>query len=708
MTSTTNAEALLAHASFLRSLATSLVGHGGDADDLVQDTCVRALNRAPGPLHNPKAWLATVMRNLVRDRWRRAGRRPERELAEPPVASGFPADQLAQIEELRARVVAAVDALDEPYRSTLLLRFYENLSPTAIAARTGAPVNTVKTRLKRGLAMLRARLELDAPAGAKTRAMLAFVAVGSGGGATADGRPGEGVPGAPVGGASVAPLVGIAALLAVATGLTWAGIALSSSPSGDGGGPALGATDVTAPAGVAVRAGDRPAPLDPLADLPAAPAAPAGAAGADAGKVAAPAQAPPGQPKPLANEGTGEAAAAAPLVRPATPPRDHAAAGSLQLSGTVEDSAGRGVEGARVQLRQERHKAEVRTDAEGRWTCGGWAAGEVKIYVVQHPKYDASSGNRGSVAAGTDHVVLHVSPRRALRVRVCDARSREPIANPAFFRAGGDTGDHHASVAASLPADADGEWWTVFVPTGYSTLVVSADGYVAHRFVYPSGEASAAAIQSPIALESAAAVGGRVLNAEGEGIDALSSIWIERVDDVPSWLARPYAGAWARRGRSWRVTGLLPGRYRVRALVPGGGVAGREIDVAPGENVADLVLQADPSANVAAAVPGFTWATRRSLRVAVQAVYSGTDTDAAPRGEEVVSWLEAIAGIKLPRDAGVTDKLALSPAPAADGRTLRVVVGGPNSGLPLPVALRIALTSWGVDVDPATGTLRAK
>ena len=50
-------------------------------------------------------------------------------------------------------------SLEEPYRSTVALRFFEDLPPRKVAARMGVPVNTVRSRLRRALASM--RLELD-------------------------------------------------------------------------------------------------------------------------------------------------------------------------------------------------------------------------------------------------------------------------------------------------------------------------------------------------------------------------------------------------------------------------------------------------------------------------------------------------------------------------------------------------------------------
>jgi len=63
--------------------------------------------------------------------------------------------------EERARVRAAVAALDEPYREVVALRFFGDLSLADIAIETDRPLNTVKTHLHRGLARLRRDLEAD-------------------------------------------------------------------------------------------------------------------------------------------------------------------------------------------------------------------------------------------------------------------------------------------------------------------------------------------------------------------------------------------------------------------------------------------------------------------------------------------------------------------------------------------------------------------
>ncbi len=149
-------EALLAHGEFVRALARRLVGDGDTADDLAQEAWLAALRRPPRGAWRP--WLAAVVRNRARAAARgEAGRRARELRVRTPEPEPSSADVL-QREEARARVVAAVLALPPPLRQVVLLRYYEELAPRAIAKQLDLPLETVRTRLKRGLARLRERL----------------------------------------------------------------------------------------------------------------------------------------------------------------------------------------------------------------------------------------------------------------------------------------------------------------------------------------------------------------------------------------------------------------------------------------------------------------------------------------------------------------------------------------------------------------------
>jgi RNA polymerase sigma-70 factor (ECF subfamily) len=158
------ADALLAQRAWLRRLAGALLRDDAAADDAVQDTMAAALFHRPSADQPLRPWLATVLRNLARTRRRAAGYRQRlgaaiaREPA-PPVPS--PEEALGR-HRLLIAIAAAVEALEEPYRSTVLLCHAEGRSPTEVAAAQGVPPGTVRWRLKRGLDRIRARLDDEA------------------------------------------------------------------------------------------------------------------------------------------------------------------------------------------------------------------------------------------------------------------------------------------------------------------------------------------------------------------------------------------------------------------------------------------------------------------------------------------------------------------------------------------------------------------
>jgi RNA polymerase sigma-70 factor (ECF subfamily) len=149
---------MLSHASWVQDLARRLVHDPASADDLAQSTWVVALEHSREPRTNLRGWLAHTMKNLLRERARRESRRPS---VERDAARG---EELPSTESLVARadaqraLVEAVLALDEPHKTTLLLRYFEGLPPEAIAKREGVPVATVASRITRAHAKLREAL----------------------------------------------------------------------------------------------------------------------------------------------------------------------------------------------------------------------------------------------------------------------------------------------------------------------------------------------------------------------------------------------------------------------------------------------------------------------------------------------------------------------------------------------------------------------
>ena len=157
--STASTEDLLLHAGWLRRFAVALVKDLDAADDIVQDTLVAAWQR---PAENTgRPWLARVARNLAIDLWRSSDRRARRELA----ATATDIDTVASPDELigdaqiHRAVAEAVAALAEPYRQTLVLRFFDGASSADIARRLGIPDGTVRWRLKQGIDRVRRQLD---------------------------------------------------------------------------------------------------------------------------------------------------------------------------------------------------------------------------------------------------------------------------------------------------------------------------------------------------------------------------------------------------------------------------------------------------------------------------------------------------------------------------------------------------------------------
>lgn len=153
--------ALLAETRWVRLLAGTLVANPDDADDLAQDACLIALARPPERAANLRAWVRTVMQNLVLQQGRSTTRRRRRETAAEAErrCSEAATDELVVRAAAQRTVVDAVLRLAPPFRDTVLLRYFEDLPPRAIAQRMQVPVATVHSRLQRAYAQLRQSLD---------------------------------------------------------------------------------------------------------------------------------------------------------------------------------------------------------------------------------------------------------------------------------------------------------------------------------------------------------------------------------------------------------------------------------------------------------------------------------------------------------------------------------------------------------------------
>jgi RNA polymerase sigma factor (sigma-70 family) len=204
---------LIEQHAFLRRLARSLVSDPERADDLAQDVAVLALRHPPRPGSSARAWLARVLRNRATSVARSESRRRDRETQLPqPAPQPTPPELEARLRVQRA-VIEAVARLEEPYRSAILLRYDQDLSPTAIAERLGVPVATVKTRLARALERLRHDLDARDEPGTPIWSVVLLVGL-------SDVRPQGAVVAAAAGGALVV------------SKLAWTGVAVAAALAG--------------------------------------------------------------------------------------------------------------------------------------------------------------------------------------------------------------------------------------------------------------------------------------------------------------------------------------------------------------------------------------------------------------------------------------------------------------------------------------------
>jgi len=442
-------ERLLEHAGWVRSLARRLTRDASAAEDLAQETLAAAIEHPPGRERPLRRWLAAVARNFARQRRRGEARRVAREAA---AARG---EALPSTEELVDRLTAqrnvadAVTGLEEPYRTTILLRFYEGLPPRVIAGRQGVPVETVKTRIQRGLARLRHRL--DRAYGGDRRAwLLALVPLW---------KP---------------------SLLAAPTAV---GTAIVNAK----GKAAVAASLVLAPIAVWVALPDREEPSVPAAaSLPEAPiVAPE--------KPGAPSEAPSAEPARRT-----ELSATAPATPPSLPsPVEEAPAAAVAevLRGRVLDEIGRPLAGVRVEIPGAGEARPSATSAaDGRFEMAA-PDRQGRIHAVDPLFTTVLAGVYGGLAR-TEPVVV-VAPRVSLEGRVVDgdghpvSGARAGIELPAAFRSRfHEVLDASAEVQWRSETGADGLFSLPETPgVEGGKIEVAREGFVPHEEAVPSSDA---------------------------------------------------------------------------------------------------------------------------------------------------------------------------------------------------------------------------
>ena len=154
-----NEEAIAAlvsqHAGTLYRVAYSVLRNSADAEDAVQEVCLRVL-RHRETLHevrDQRVWLIRIVWNIVLDRKRRAKTRPETddvaELARVLPAGGLSAHERLAAAQHHAHVLCCVEQLPAKERQVLLLSAFEELTSVEIAQVLGITESSVRSRLFR-------------------------------------------------------------------------------------------------------------------------------------------------------------------------------------------------------------------------------------------------------------------------------------------------------------------------------------------------------------------------------------------------------------------------------------------------------------------------------------------------------------------------------------------------------------------------------
>ena len=575
-------ETLLANRQWVRNLARRLVFDPNRADDLEQSTWLAALRNPPRSGVPVRGWLATVMRNTARNMHREEGRRQHREAR---VARADRADDTAAVvanaEEAKQLIQRVLD-LDEPYRETLLLRYFEDLAPREIARRMDVPVETVRTRTRR--ALKRMRDQMDGEHGGDRRAwclaLLPLIEPGRGGAVAAGATATATATGI------VAKWVAVAATVGMAVA---GGIALldgSAAPTD----VARSDQEVTvAP------------PAGPVATDDATPAT------TDPSSTSDPSGAPSGAGE-VVDENRAEAKTGKTLP-------------AGRLEGLVIDSAGRPIAGATVKVMAgelasyagtaltaalgedlAKGRVEVRSGDDGRFTCAEVLPGRALLFV-NADGYASARSSAPVVRAGettvVDDVVLTVEAVVSGTVRT---PAGEPVegARVRATRSGSAATKGVPEPIGMVTTDAAGRYRLDSLPAGDAQIEAQADGW--RRSKAPARLQQGSELVKDITLTAGEGLSGRVVDHDGDPIEGaeVSVTWAAQGDPMADLVDPGVRTVTARSDADggFRVRGLAAGPYVVVAQAPGF-VEGRLTGVAADEEVE---LKLTPGARIAGVV----------------------------------------------------------------------------------------------------------
>jgi RNA polymerase sigma-70 factor (ECF subfamily) len=141
------------------SVALRVLGDTAAAEDILQEVFMQ-LWRSPDAFDASRGslpgWLAVITRNRAIDSLRK--RRAETDIAEVVVSIEPDLTNRTEWSRVLEKIRSALASMPSPQRSALEMAFFEGLTHTEIAARTGEPLGTIKTRIRAGLLTLRKAL----------------------------------------------------------------------------------------------------------------------------------------------------------------------------------------------------------------------------------------------------------------------------------------------------------------------------------------------------------------------------------------------------------------------------------------------------------------------------------------------------------------------------------------------------------------------
>jgi RNA polymerase sigma-70 factor, ECF subfamily len=147
------------YAQVVYSVALRVLGETTEAEDILQEIFLQ-LWRNPQTFDSNRgslgAWLAVITRHRAIDHLRR--RRPESDIEDVIVAVDTRLEQTTDRNMAIAKIRAVVDRLPVEQRKPLEMAFFEGLTHSEIASKTGEPLGTIKTRIRSALLTLRKAL----------------------------------------------------------------------------------------------------------------------------------------------------------------------------------------------------------------------------------------------------------------------------------------------------------------------------------------------------------------------------------------------------------------------------------------------------------------------------------------------------------------------------------------------------------------------